>query len=298
MNKSEIVTPYLTRVQQTHDELLAVGEAVSDSELVKEWWWGEELALAVEVKKGKGKAKQNQDRGGSSQGKKEKDMSKVKCFACCKFDHFAGQCPNRKKGKGKTSTRMTKQMDELVEKFERNFALVSCLFGTVTRRVWFLDSGVSCHMMRSRDIFSNMAKELRDLHVELGDNTKYATEGIDNIDFQLDSRNIMEVNLVMFVPRLEKNLLLVMAMEDRRLEVSFMGGKVAIRSKGADPNKRRVIGSRENDLYLLRGQPVKALLHESDSQSELWHKRMGHLHYRALPMLWRMVTGFLEIRVE
>jgi hypothetical protein len=58
---------------------------------------GDEENLAIgHVKKGKGKAKQNQGGGAASQGKK--DMSKVKCFACNKFGHYVGQCPNKKKG--------------------------------------------------------------------------------------------------------------------------------------------------------------------------------------------------------
>ena len=61
----------------------------------------ENLALVGQAKKGKGKAKQNQSEGASSRTKKEKDMSKVKCFACHKFGHYVGQCPNKKKGKGK-----------------------------------------------------------------------------------------------------------------------------------------------------------------------------------------------------
>jgi hypothetical protein len=78
---------------------------------------------------------------------------------------------------------------------------------------------------------------------------------------------------------LEKNLLSVSTMEDMVLEVNFRG-EVAVNPKGADPSMRQVIGNRESKLYLLRGQPVKALVHSSDSQSELWYRRMGHLHYR------------------
>lgn len=87
----------------------------------------EELALAGQAEKSKGKSKQNQSGGGSSQGEGEKkDMSKVKCFTCHKYGHYFGQCPNKKKGKRKTSTTASTQMDELSEKFEE-FALVSCL---------------------------------------------------------------------------------------------------------------------------------------------------------------------------
>jgi hypothetical protein len=72
-------------------------------------------------------------------------------------------------------------MDELAEKFDKEFALVSCIYGTITRGLWFVDIGASCHMTRSHDNFTNMTKERRDLYVELGDNTRYVVEGIGSI---------------------------------------------------------------------------------------------------------------------
>jgi hypothetical protein len=30
----------------------------------------------------------------------------------------------------------------------------------------------------------------------------------------------------------------------------------------------------------------------------LWHKRMGHLHHKALPILWEIVIGLPEFKVE
>lgn len=37
-------------------------------------------------------------------------------------------------------------MNELVETFEKEFALVSCLSGTMIRGVWFVEGGASHHM--------------------------------------------------------------------------------------------------------------------------------------------------------
>jgi hypothetical protein len=33
------------------------------------------------------------------------------------------------------------------------------------------------------------------------------------------------------------------------------------------------------------GQSVQALAHDVTSSDELWHKRLGHLHYKAIPDL-------------
>lgn len=74
-------------------------------------------------------------------------------------------------------------MEELFGKFGKNFALVSCLFGTVMREMLFVYNGASRHMMRSRDIFTSMAKEPKYLHVELGDNTRCAIECIGIMQF-------------------------------------------------------------------------------------------------------------------
>jgi hypothetical protein len=57
----------------------------------------------------------------------------VKCFACHKSGHYASQCPEQKKGKSKSqqvATSAETQVKEFVEKFEKEFLLVSCLSGT------------------------------------------------------------------------------------------------------------------------------------------------------------------------
>jgi hypothetical protein len=45
-------------------------------------------------------------------------------------------------------------------------------------------------------------------------------------------------------------------------------------------------------------RPVQALIHHSISLSELWHRRLAHLHYRALPAMGKMVTGLPKIHDE
>ena len=59
-----------------------------------------------------------------------------------------------------------------------------------------------------------------------------------------------------------------------------------------------MIGVRENNLYRLIVRPIQALLHDTISLSELWHTRLAHLHYRALPASGKMVTGLPEIHIK
>jgi hypothetical protein len=51
-------------------------------------------------------------------------------------------------------------------------------------------------------------------------------------------------------------------------------------------------------LYGLTIRPFQALLHYTIILSELWHRRLARIHYRALPALGKMVTGLPEIQIQ
>jgi hypothetical protein len=48
----------------------------------------------------------------------------------------------------------------------------------------------------------------------------------------------------------------------------------------------------------MSGQSIQALAHDATSSSELWHKRLGHLHYKSLPYLQNMVCGMPSISLN
>jgi hypothetical protein len=113
------------------------------------------VALASQAKKGKFKKIASGE--STSQDDKKKDMSKVKCFACHKFGHYAGQCPNKKKGGNGTQQEVVAsakaQVDEFAKKFENEFLLVSHLSsGTISVGAWLIDSGATCHMTGARGV--------------------------------------------------------------------------------------------------------------------------------------------------
>jgi hypothetical protein len=116
--------------------------------------------------------------------------------------------------------------------------------------------------------------------------------------FQLESGGSFDAQDVLYVPGLKKNLLSVSVMEDKGFVVIFQRGQVLIRLEGASPDTTVRIGVREGNLYRLQGKPVQALVHDSDNLCELWHRRMGHLHYRALSILREIVTGLPDFSVE
>jgi hypothetical protein len=96
----------------------------------------------------------------------------------------------------------------------------------------------------------------------------------------------------------DKNLLLVSVMEDKRYAVEFKNQQVLLRSKESRLDTTQVIGVRECNLYKLQGKHVRALVHDSDNLCELWYKRMGHLHHKALPILREIVIGLSKFNIE
>jgi len=44
--------------------------------------------------------------------------------------------------------------------------------------------------------------------------------------------------------------------------------------------------------------PIQALVHDFISLSDLWHRRLAHLHYRALPAVGKIVISVPKLRVE
>ena len=93
---------------------------------------------------------------------------------------------------------------------------------------------------------------------------------------------------VMYVPRLKNNLVLVVMLEDKGYDVVFSKGKAFLRHIGTGQTRR--IGIRVKNLYKLyvddcAALSTKAELVQSQDISELWHKRLGHLHHGDLKIM-------------
>jgi len=54
----------------------------------------------------------------------------------------------------------------------------------------------------------------------------------------------------------------------------------------------------EGGLYKLKGQSDSALAHSTMNLCELWHRRLAHLNYKAMPIVRKVVTSLQEIQVD
>ena len=97
------------------------------------------------------------------------------------------------------------------------------------------------------------------------------------------------MNEVLHVPGMTSNLVAVSSLEDEGNDVLFSRGRVYILKHGS--SEKIEIGVREGGLYRLTAKLLKALVHDTISPIELWHRRLAHLHYRALPTLRKVSIG-------
>ena len=67
--------------------------------------------------------------------------------------------------------------------------------------------------------------------------------------------------------------------------------------KGNSIEDVAVIGE-EGGMYKLKGHLVIALVHETTNPSELWHRRLAHINYKALPHVNKVVTGLLDLKIN
>jgi hypothetical protein len=116
--------------------------------------------------------------------------------------------------------------------------------------------------------------------------------------YKLDSGTPMRMKDVLYVQGLKKNSLSISALDKKGFRVAFVDGKVLMWSKGKTIEDAVVIGIEEGGLYKLKGHSDVALTHSTESVSELCHKRLAHINYKALPYVSKVVTGLPELKVD
>lgn len=158
---------------------------------------------------------------------------------------------------------------------------------------WLIDSGASRHITGFRSNLSNLIERSTNLEVTIGDDASYPVRGSSIAHLKLESGMSLQLSDVLYVPGIKRNLVSVSALEDKGYEVAFSKGKVLAWPKNSHIKKAWEIGHRYESLYKLSTIITQALMTESPNPNELWHKRLAHLHYKALPYMEKWSKAFL-----
>ena len=123
-------------------------------------------------------------------------------------------------------------------------------------------------------------------------------KGFGSTSLQLESNDLLHPNDVMYVPGMKRNLISISTIEDKGYRVTFAYGNVLSWHKISSMNTTKLIGVREESLYHLITLLEQALVHDSTKINELWHIRLAHLNYQALPTLRNMLTCLAMLHVD
>jgi transposase InsO family protein len=116
--------------------------------------------------------------------------------------------------------------------------------------------------------------------------------------YKLYSGTSMIMKDVLYVPGLTKNLLSISNLDKKGFMVAFIDGEVLMWPKGETIEDEVVIGIEEGGLYKLKCHSDVALTRSTESPCELWHRRLAHINYKALPYVSKVVTGLPELKVD
>lgn len=89
-----------------------------------------------------------------------------------------------------------------------------------------IDSGASRYFTGYKEALSNLIEKDTNFKIIVGHNATYSVKGVGNVTLQLNQGNTIQLQEVLYVPDLKKNLVSISAMEDKGFKVALIDGKV------------------------------------------------------------------------
>eukprot|EP00253_Pinus_taeda_P029346 PITA_29346 len=331
--KDESMQAYFLRITEIKNDLLSIGETITNREkaltttggLPSEWYvfrttllnnnvtlgFEELMARCIQeetrveeqempLPKGPPAAFSSHAKKRNHSGSKSKRKAgpkggrKGRCYICNKASHYARECLDRKDSHCDDDQNPS-HGNRKNGKFNSKAAL-STSTPSDSMVTWLIDSGASRHFTGYKEVLHNLVEKETNLEIVLGDDMKYPVKSVGNVSLKLNQGNTIHLQDVLYLPNLKKNLVSILAMEDKGYKVTFSDGKVRIWKN----NVKDVftLGFRVDYLYQVGGSPLGVMSCDTTLQSELWYQRFAHLHYKALPDVRQMVTEMPEFQVE
>ncbi|KAM1470398.1 hypothetical protein ACFX11_041122 [Malus domestica] len=203
---------------------------------------------------------------------------KPKCYNCEKFGHWARECTV---GKLVQKANSANQVEVTGNLFYAN----STITESKVNGEWYVDSGCSNHMTGDSKLLIDMKTNVvGKVQMPTGELMNVAGFGTLMID---TSKGRKYVKDVMYLPGLKENLLSVGQMDEHGYYLLF-GGKMCSIFDGPSLDCLVLkVEMKKNRCYPLTLIPNdQVVLRAGISKSTwIWHKRLGHLHFRGLQQL-------------
>ncbi|GAU30142.1 hypothetical protein TSUD_360350 [Trifolium subterraneum] len=255
----------------------------------------DEQALFVKFKKYQDEKKKWQNKKGGQ--KTKKDKSTIQCYNCNKYGHYASECKAPKKKKSQnTEEEANVAQDGSTSEDDVSF-MVTITDETAESMVWYFDTGCSNHMTGNKSILTDFNKCLN-TRIKLANGNFIAAEGMGNVVIQRRNGKKAVIEKVLYVSGMKCNLMSVGQLLEKGFKAVFEGETLKL----FDSKQRLILKTAQSQNRTFKTQ-VKTIEVEclatstEDKDSDLWHKRYGHLNFKSLSMLnsKNMVLGLPSV---
>lgn len=221
---------------------------------------------------------------GRSKSKKPNPNRNKSCNYCHIKGHIKSECwkwqkkqsgGDGKSGKGKEPHATAEA--SYVDTDSDSGALVATHGRIKGKYEWILDSGCSFHMTPNKDLFSSY-EEYNGGNVTMGNNATCKVIGTGTVAINMFDGIVRTLTKVRHVPELKKNLISLGTLDTNGCKCIAEGGVMKV-VKGALVLMK---GAKVGSLYSLQGSTMVGSANVStgtmsDSETKLWHLRLGHM---------------------
>ncbi|XP_019465092.1 PREDICTED: uncharacterized protein LOC109363293 [Lupinus angustifolius] len=237
----------------------------------------------------------------------KKDKSKIQCFNCRNWGHYASECKEKRVIQNKEEEVRLAKDDESEEEVllmarsidpsqDANESKNALLMVTnQSSGSWYLDSGCSNHMTGNKDWFVTLDKSV-ETRIKFADDSIIKAEGIGKVMIKKKDGSTSYISSVLYVPRMKSNLLSLgqllekgykMRLEEKMLKVFNKKGVLILKAPLAQ-NRTFKIGIQLAD---------QECLESIADEKWIWHQRFGHLNFKSLEHLKKKSEVFGKFRI-
>ena len=223
------------------------------------------------------------------------------CYYCKQYGHVQKNCTERTKAEEEKSKHGGSEKGKGSKRPKPNgVGLVTSHVLGVTEPAhdWIVDSGATCHICNSKELFEELHSLSKPQKVTLGDGRTVEAMGTGVVEVKLKlpggESKIGRLGEVLYVPTLAYNLLSVAKATEAGKMVKFGETQGEIIDEEGEVV---AMASKTGSLYYLRCEPMinERINSATDQAGEnLWHRRYGHLGEKNLSKLKKdgLVNGF------
>ncbi|GMI94896.1 hypothetical protein HRI_003159000 [Hibiscus trionum] len=207
----------------------------------------------------------------------------AKCTKCNQMGHEAVIC----RSKNQQHDEEAKIVDQ---EEEDQLFVATCFVSSESNESWLIDSGCTNHMTHDKELFRDL-KPTNITKVRIGNGEYISVKGKGTVAITSCSGTKL-IPDVLFVPKIQQNLLSVGQLIERGFKVVFEDKYCLIKDAANQDIFKVKIKGKSFALNPLEEEQTAFPIKENIT--EVWHKRLGHYHHQGLlQMKFKMMANDL-----